>query len=344
MTTRNWVMSHIATTLSNMVVSHVIQITALTALLWRRYSRLPTGKLVMTHITMSHITHVNESCHTCSWVMSHKSRHSALCCEEDANNHQKLSHVAHSNESCRTCEWAMSHVATSHTAHVNESYHTRQWAMSHTWMHSWVMSHMLMSHVTHVNESCHTGYGTHYSAVKKAQQTTRNWVISHIAMRHVTHVNESCHTGHGTHYFAGGFYGGATGSLLHLLQVIFYRVCVCVCVCLCVSVCVYVYVYVCVCFCMCVFVCGLTLLGASMGAPPVIFRILFGLYYVVFWLLWRRQWYTAMDIYTCLHIYLHMSPYTYVSSQKMRWAYTYISIYIYVCRNVHKSPCTYVLL
>jgi len=43
---------------------------------------------------MSHVTHINESCHTYQWVMSHIS----------------MSHVTRMNESCHTYQWVMSHV------------------------------------------------------------------------------------------------------------------------------------------------------------------------------------------------------------------------------------------
>ena len=79
---------------------------------------------------MSHVTHVNESCHTCEWIMSHMWMH----------------HVTHVNVSCHTCECVMSHIWMGHVTHVNESCHTCEWVMSHIWR----------SHVTHMNESCHT--------------------------------------------------------------------------------------------------------------------------------------------------------------------------------------------
>jgi len=75
----------------------------------------------------SHVTHMNESCHTYERVMSHV----------------WMRHVTRMNESCRTYEWDMSHIWTSHVAHMNESCHT----------YERVMSHIRMSHVTHMNES-----------------------------------------------------------------------------------------------------------------------------------------------------------------------------------------------
>jgi len=109
---------------------------------------------VMSQTWMSHVTHMNDSCHPHEWVISHI----------------WMSHVTHMNESCHPYEWFISHIWLIHKCdmprHI-ESCHTHEWVMSHTWM----------IHVTHMNESCHT----------------HEWVISHIWMSHVTHMNESCH-------------------------------------------------------------------------------------------------------------------------------------------------------
>ena len=58
--------------------------------------------------TVSHVTHMNESCHTHEWVMSHI----------------WMSHVSGVNESCHIDEWDMSHIWRGHVTHVNESCHT----------------------------------------------------------------------------------------------------------------------------------------------------------------------------------------------------------------------------
>ena len=74
---------------------------------------------------MSHVTHINESCHTYKRVMSHI----------------WMSHVTRMNESChmlhiwasicRELEGVMSHIWMSHVTHMNESCHTYEWVMSH---------------------------------------------------------------------------------------------------------------------------------------------------------------------------------------------------------------------
>ena len=154
----------------------------------------------ISHISMSHVTRMNESCHTYEWVMSHI----------------PMSHVAHMNESFHAYEWVMSHISMSHITHMNVSCHTYLWiyvthmnkschthmneschtyecVMSHIWMshvthNGWVMSHLWMSHVTHINESCHT-YEWVMSHMNESYHT-HEWVMSHIWMSHVTHMNE----------------------------------------------------------------------------------------------------------------------------------------------------------
>jgi len=58
---------------------------------------------------------MHESCHTYAWVMSH------IC----------MSHVTHMNESCHTYAWVMSHICMSHIALMNESRHTYKPVMLH---------------------------------------------------------------------------------------------------------------------------------------------------------------------------------------------------------------------
>jgi len=64
-----------------------------------------------------HISHINESCLTYQWVMSHIS----------------MSHVSHINESCLTYQWVMSHIWISHVSHINESCLTYQWVKPDVW-------------------------------------------------------------------------------------------------------------------------------------------------------------------------------------------------------------------
>ena len=61
-------------------------------------------------------------------------------------SHTWTSHVTHMNESCHTYERVMSHIWTSHVTHMNESCHTYERVMSHKWMrrvtYEWVTWYM----------------------------------------------------------------------------------------------------------------------------------------------------------------------------------------------------------
>jgi len=73
----------------------------------------------MTHyitVWMSHVTHMNESCHTYEWVMAHI----------------RMSHVTDMNQSCHTYEWVMSNTCMRHVKHINASCHTHKCVMSNT--------------------------------------------------------------------------------------------------------------------------------------------------------------------------------------------------------------------
>ena len=101
---------------------------------------------------MSHVTHINESCHTYEWVVTDI----------------RMSYATHMDES-----WVMTHTHTHR--HRPESKLAAEWVMSHLWT-SCVMSNIRMSHVTHVNESCHT-----YEWVMSCH--TYEWVMSDLWIR-----------------------------------------------------------------------------------------------------------------------------------------------------------------
>jgi len=118
----------------------------------------PALVLSPIHFRISHVTHMDESCHTCKWVMSHT----------------WMSHVTHMNESCHTYEWAMSHIRMSHVTrmdwdilcmytHMNTHMNTH----TNTHMTSHVicdLTHDIIHMYTHMNGSCHT----------------YKWVMSHV--------------------------------------------------------------------------------------------------------------------------------------------------------------------
>ena len=180
-----------------------------------------TYEWVMSHIWMSHVTHMNESFHTDECVMSlcdmNTSCHTHV--NESCHTHVNGLCPTHVNESCHTQEVLQQQVM-SHTCERVMS-HTCERVMSHTC--SRVMSHTggptTRSHVTHMcmcdsNVSCHT-----YERVIWTSHVTHMWTghvthmwTSHVSHRrsynkkschtcecviwtcHVTRVNESCHT------------------------------------------------------------------------------------------------------------------------------------------------------
>jgi len=175
----------------------------------------------MSHIWMSHVTHMNGSCHTYGWVMSHIWR----------------SHFTHMNESCHTYKWVMSHIWVSHVTQMIESCllvltsnSAKTWHVScmarhgtqtnksrHTYKCGMARhhSHISTSHVTHTHELHHTYacvMARHHTRISTSHELASSIEVrhtyAHIQMRHGTqwtHSNESWHTyehiqtSHGTH-------------------------------------------------------------------------------------------------------------------------------------------------
>jgi len=109
------------------------------SLMWMRPGKIKkyccADEWVMPFVWMSHVTHMNESCLTRKWFMSHTNaschRYVQDLSTDRGVSQIWMSHVAHVHESCYT-----------HVTHMNELCHT----------HEWVMSHIRMSHVTNMNE------------------------------------------------------------------------------------------------------------------------------------------------------------------------------------------------
>jgi len=95
---------------------------------------------------MSHVTHMNELCHTREWVMDTSCTmwtyiHMSLSVDEWVTSHTWMRHATHMNESRHTPEWTTSHTRmshvhtwTSHVTHMSKSRHKRQCVMSHIWI------------------------------------------------------------------------------------------------------------------------------------------------------------------------------------------------------------------
>jgi len=174
-------------------------------------SLVTTHQWVMSHIPMSHVTHMNEACHD-EWGMSLSITRSRFVCRLIVCWRQINSILC---TSCHTYEWVTSQ-------HISESWHTYEWVTSQVQMGSpniW-MSHITfyhtmphrvlfcillaagrfgvtdstcVSHVTHMNESCHTtsmSHGSHTNeSLSHGSHMNESQIftgISHIWMRHVT--------------------------------------------------------------------------------------------------------------------------------------------------------------
>jgi len=137
------------------------------------------------HKWISHVTHLHESCHTRDWVkaciwMSHVTHHRLEWSLGQIKWSRWMSHVTHLNESCHPCGWVVSHIWMSEVIHLwmshvtpkNESCLTSECVMSHIGMSQVTYMNRSMRPVTRMNESCYIWFGP----------VTREWVLSHAWM------------------------------------------------------------------------------------------------------------------------------------------------------------------
>jgi len=122
-----WDMTHsyVAHNSFRLVVSYVVASTCMNEMRyykWRVTAVRHTHERIMSHIWMSHVTHMNESCPTYEWVMRHIwMRHVPHMNELRPMSHIWMSHVPHMNESCATYECVMSHIWMSYVRLLDES-------------------------------------------------------------------------------------------------------------------------------------------------------------------------------------------------------------------------------
>jgi len=133
----------------------------------------------MSHIWMSHSTHMNKPCLTCEWVMTHR-------CKSQVKYSVFKNMREFIHEACHTYGWVIAHIWINHVTHANESCHTYKRVMSYPHICkescdisiSGSMREFRESHVICIDESRHA----------------RECVMAHIWMSHVTHRNASCYT------------------------------------------------------------------------------------------------------------------------------------------------------
>jgi len=174
-----WVMSRII--MSRIWMRHVTRIN----------KSCYTNACGVTHMRVSHLPHVNESCHTCQWDISQIKKKVWLQMWVSRITHislshvtQSTSHVTHVSESCHTYQWLMSHIRMSHVTHIHASCHA--WVMSHVWhqhvthlfapnlAHSKHMVHTWIRYA-HTNESCVYIYKCHPKL--SSNDATSSWHI-----------------------------------------------------------------------------------------------------------------------------------------------------------------------
>jgi len=177
------------------------------------------------HTSMSHVTYMNVSHYRCTW-MCMRERGGRVCLSA-----RWMSHVTHINESCHIYEYVILQLYMNVYAWEGRggvglsarwmSHVTHQWVMSHTWMCHIIgvpesvcvtgrgrvcLSARWMSHVTQINESCHTyecvtlmvymnvyaweGRASWFEHSMNASCHVDQWVMSHIWMCHITRVHE----------------------------------------------------------------------------------------------------------------------------------------------------------
>ena len=136
----------------------------------------------------------------CQWLLFwHSTAHPLLCVR--VTSHMWMSHVTHVDESCHTCGWIMPHMWMNHATRTNEEWPMYEWVVSHIWMRHCTRTIescpcIWMSHVTRLIlscaiASCHTYEGVTYTNESCHVHT---WVMSRTYMSHVTYIHESCHT------------------------------------------------------------------------------------------------------------------------------------------------------
>jgi len=99
----------------------------------------------MSHGTRVHATHVNESdsyspsnvteLQMC-WVLSHVWM----------THVTRVNHVTHVNDSCHTCQWVMSKIWVCHVTHIYASYCTPRWVDESSHAHAIVISRTWIYH------------------------------------------------------------------------------------------------------------------------------------------------------------------------------------------------------
>jgi len=203
-----------------------------------------TYEWVMSHIWMSHVTHMDGSCSTYEWVMSNMALLGA---------YGKPFTWSLPLQKCISYEWVMSHICMRHDTNMNESCHTYAWDMTQIWMshvtrrmrHRWTVraaEHVLQNmfphrwtgRATRMPESCHM-----WPHCERVEHVLWNMfrVMPAIKDIHTTSHLCSCTLERTRVYVWSNSFKSYLRSLrIHIYLCIYIGICICV----------YIYIYICI--------------------------------------------------------------------------------------------------
>jgi len=151
---------------------------------------------VMSHIWMSHATHMNESCHTmnqsCNIRMSHVMHTTTSCCTyERVTSHLWTSHVAYRLTNIQSPCNTLQHTATRYNTQQHTATHSN--ILQHTATHCNTLQHTATRCNTKIWDSqvhrAITGASICASICKWESRHICQRVTSHMWTSHVTHAN-----------------------------------------------------------------------------------------------------------------------------------------------------------
>jgi len=158
--------------------------------------------VVMSHIWMNHVPHVNESFPTCEWAMSCRHRHWLSCpTYECVMSHTWTSHVLclwmsdvsyptyaaiANGDACRTCRiymWDMTHSYLGH-----DSFRCAKWLI-----HAWDMTHLFSRHQqwSGITNGGTEHWGGLMSTIIYGTRLIHIWDVTHSCVGHDSFIQQA---------------------------------------------------------------------------------------------------------------------------------------------------------
>jgi len=161
----------------------------------------------MSHTSMSHVAHINQSCHTYQWDVSHDGMsHDTLCFSAWTLLNATLPTTSHKSTIRPAYESDIPHIQLSRYtlclsawALLNDTLstmsHICQWLIARIRMSHRVESHIRMSHVPRMNVTLSTMLHMSVIHIPHTNEScpAYEWVQYHIRMSYVPRMNESSH-------------------------------------------------------------------------------------------------------------------------------------------------------